>query len=151
MVIALIGILAALSAPFLIAAKASSNEASAIGTLRALNTAQGQYSSTCAPGYYSTSLVSLVALQFISPDAAINPKSGYTFALGPGAGAAPGPVDCGGAQSQSTYYATAVPVGRPTTGTRAFATNAAATIWQDRTGVAPDEPFATAGTVSPIE
>ena len=37
-VVMLIGVLAALTAPFLMAAKAAANQASAIGSLRALNT-----------------------------------------------------------------------------------------------------------------
>jgi hypothetical protein len=37
------------------------------------------------------------------------------------------------------------------TGQRAFATNQTGTVWQDTTGVPPVEPFAIAGTVSPIQ
>ncbi len=49
------------------------------------------------------------------------------------------------------YYATAVPIGIGTTGTRGFATNNAYTIFQDTTGAAPTEPFTVAGTVSAIQ
>ena len=150
-VVAIIGILAALGAPFLMAAKASANEASAIGSLRAINNAEANYSSTCARGAYSVNIPALVARDYLSPDMGFNPKSGYNFSLVGGLGSAAGPNDCTGAATRSTYYASGLPLSPGTTGHRAFATNQGGTIWQDTSGVLPAEPFAMAGTISPLQ
>src|SRR5689334_22818051 len=55
-VVALIGILSAIAAPFLIAAKSSANEASAVQSLRTLVSAQSTFSTVCGGGGYATSL-----------------------------------------------------------------------------------------------
>lgn len=158
-VVAIIGIIAAIAVPGLLRARMSGNEASAIGSLRAINSAEASYSAAAGQGGYAVLLATLAAPcpggtdGFISPDLGSDPstKSGYTVTLAAGAGAAAGPNDCNGTATQTAYYATAVPVTVGTTGNRGFATNAAGTIWQDTTGAAPAEPFATAGTVSPIQ
>jgi len=150
MVVAIIGILAALVVPFLITARASGNEASAIGSLRAINTAQSNYSSSCGWNHYTPSMVALIGRGFLSPDMGFNPKSGYNFALLPGAGAAAGPLDCLGQATLTVYYASGTPLS-PVYGTRGFATNLQGTIWQDTTGVPPVEPFTAGATVSPIQ
>ncbi len=149
-VVALIGILSALVAPFLIAAKASANEASAIQSLRSLVSAQHTYANVCGNGSYTTSLTTLVSEEFASPDLDITPKSGYSFQLTPSAGSSPGGNDCTGAATRSGYYFRGEPLAA-NTGKRAFATNEAGTIWQDTSGVAPGEPFTAGGTVSPLE
>jgi prepilin-type N-terminal cleavage/methylation domain-containing protein len=148
-VVALIGILAALGAPFMIAAKGAANESSAVGSLRTLNTAQVAYQASCGASFYSPTIAHLVAEGFAGPDLDVSPKSGYTFALTPSAGGRPGGTDCTGAASQGDYYASALRVS-PDTGRRGFATNHVGTIWQDTAGVPPAEPFVEAGTVSPL-
>src|SRR6059036_3381564 len=66
-VVAIIGIIAAIAVPGLLRARMSGNEASAIGSLRAINTAQQNYSQQC--NGYSATLVDLrVAGNFLSPD-----------------------------------------------------------------------------------
>ena len=47
-VVAIIGIIAAIAVPGLLRARMSGNEASAIGSLRAINSAQSTFSSSCA-------------------------------------------------------------------------------------------------------
>ena len=47
-VVAIIGIIAAIAVPGLLRARMSGNEASAIGSLRAINSGQATYSSSCA-------------------------------------------------------------------------------------------------------
>ena len=47
-VVAIIGIIAAIAVPGLLRARMSGNEASAIGSLRAINSGQSTYSSSCA-------------------------------------------------------------------------------------------------------
>ena len=95
-VVALIGILSAMAAPFLIAARASANEASAIQSLRTLVSAQSTFSNVCGGGNYTTSLTTLVSEQFASPDLDITPKSGYSFQLVAALGSNPSNVDCTG-------------------------------------------------------
>src|SRR5437899_1764779 len=49
-VVAIIGIIAAIAIPGLLRARMAGNEASALGSLRAINSGQAAYSSSCAPG-----------------------------------------------------------------------------------------------------
>ena len=65
-VVAIIGIIAAIAVPGLLRARMSGNEASAIGSLRAINSAQSTYSSSCAGGGYAVTLA----------DLALAPRSG---------------------------------------------------------------------------
>jgi prepilin-type N-terminal cleavage/methylation domain-containing protein len=140
-VVAIIGIIAAIAVPGLLRARMSGNEASAIGSLRAINSGQASFSSSCASGGYAISLVDLVAAPtaggsgFISPDLNLNPvvKSGYTVELHDGANA---PQDigttstsCNATQARSDYYSTADPVTFNGTGTRAFASDTRGTIF----------------------
>lgn len=148
-VVLLIGVLAALVAPFLVAAKASANEASAIGSLRAVNSAETTFSTVCGRGGYTLSLATLVSERFASADIDISPKSGYSFALAQGVGAGAGLADCTGAGTQTAYYFTAEPLAA-NTGRRAFATSQTGVLWQDTAGTAPPQPFVEAGTVSPL-
>lgn len=159
-VVAIIGIIAAIAIPGLMRARMSGNEASAIGSLRALNSAQATYASACAAGNYANLWANLapgVGQPYLSTDltTAPNRKSGYNFTLAAGVGNVAGPNDCNAAATGSTYYATGVPVTAGSTGGRAFATNQAATIWQDTAAqgaAAPAEAaFAIAGTISPIQ
>jgi type IV pilus assembly protein PilA len=154
-VVAIIGIIAAIAVPGLLRARMSGNEASAIGSMRAINSAQSTYASSCANGNYAQALADLVLAPplsnagFVSPDLdpAVNPgtvaanvsKSGYDVALNPGAVLIPNtPVAklCNGAGNPAvpTYYATATPNAAGSTGTRSFGTDQRATIYQDQTG-----------------
>ncbi len=148
-VVAIIGIIAAIAVPGLMRARMSGNESSAIGSMRAINSGEATYSSSAARGGYAISLVTLglpcgtaTGQGFISPDlGSANPvaKSGYTVTLAAGANAVAGPNDCNGTATQTGYYATAVPQTIGTTGQRAFATNQASTIYFLATGAAPAE------------
>ena len=149
-VVAIIAILSAIAVPGLLRARISGNEASAIGSLRAINSAEANYATTCANNSYTPSLPLLVASQFLSPDMGFNPKAGYTFTVAVGLGSVASVIDCTGAASQTSYYAAAAPLG-PTTGTRAFATNSGATIWQNTAGVPPVEPLTPGPTVTPVQ
>ena len=59
-VVAIIGIIAAIAVPGLLRARMSGNEASAIGSLRAINSGQASFSSSCAAGGYAVDLADLV-------------------------------------------------------------------------------------------
>ena len=58
-VVAIIGIVAAIAVPGLLRARMSGNEASSIGSLRAINSGQSIYAASCGSGFYAPSLVSL--------------------------------------------------------------------------------------------
>ena len=165
-VVAIIGIIAAIAVPGLLRARMSGNETSAIGGMRAVNTAEVSYSSACGNGAYAVAFLTLgtpppMGTQaFLSEDlasmaAGVMPqKSGYTYTLAAGAGPAGGPLDCNGTQTNVTFYATAVPTSPTSTGNRAFATSQAGAVWQD-VGAgganAPTEPFTAGGSVSVIQ
>ncbi len=153
-VVAIIGIIAAIAVPGLLRARMSGNEASAIGSMRAINTAQINYSQLCN-GYAPVLTELQTAGNFLSPDltaGATVTKSGYQVTLAAGAGNVVNPVQVTGCTaSGGAYYASATPSSLGSTGTRAFATNALGAIWQNTAGVAPTEPFAVAAGISPIQ
>jgi prepilin-type N-terminal cleavage/methylation domain-containing protein len=139
-VVAIIGIIAAIAVPGLLRARMSGNEAAAIGSLRAINSAQASYAAAAGQGGYAATLAVLAAgcnsgAGFISPDLKSDPstKSGYTVAL---TGTGTGPADCNAVVTKTDYTATAVPVGIGTTGTRGFNTGSAGTIFFSTTGAA---------------
>ena len=152
-VVAIISIVAALATAGLLRSKMTANEVSAIATMKVTVTAQKTYQVSCGRGNYATSYVVLgspagATQGFISADlgAVVSPiKSGYTFNLAPGVGAAATLPDCVGSPTMSTFYSTATPLS-PTTGTRFFAVNAAAQIWQSMAGAPPAEPFGPPAT-----
>lgn len=159
MVVGIIGIVAGIAAPALLRARMNSNETSAIGSIRIVNTAQLDYSSACSGGFYALTFPTLAvgpggSRGFLSPDltyALVPQKSGYVYTLAAGAGGVAGPPDCNGAATNAAYYMTALPASVGTSGTRGFAGNQSGAIWQDVSGVAPPEPFAFGPGVSPVQ
>ena len=147
-VVAIIGIIAAIAVPGLLRARMSGNEASAIGSLRAINSAESTFSSSCGQGNYAVTLAALGTppnaggQAFVSPDIAISTtgatqvKSGYTVGLGAGGTAAvAGVTSCnGGLAVNSGYTAVADPVST-STGTRYFWTNTLGTVFQNTLAV----------------
>jgi prepilin-type N-terminal cleavage/methylation domain-containing protein len=152
-VVAIIGIIAAIAVPGLLRARMSGNEASAIGSLRAINSSQQAYSSACANGYYAQGLgqLSLTPVAggapFISPDlgldamnmpvanGASNEKSGYgvTLTAGTEMGVSAATRDaCNtviAADLISSYVAYADPLTVGSSGSRYFWTNTLGTIY----------------------
>src|SRR5258708_5614847 len=92
-VVAIIGVLAAIAIPGLLRARLAGNEASAIGSLRAINSGQATYSTSCAAGGFAVTLDDLAKpsdnTAFISPDVGANgiTKSGYVLTLAKSAAA----------------------------------------------------------------
>ena len=134
-VVAIIGIIAAIAVPGLLRARISGNEASAIGSLRAISSAQSTFSASCGNGQYAKTLDVLGSgpsggSAFISPDlgaTATATKSGYSVSMD---GTSATGTACNGATALSTgYHAWADPVSSAT-GTRYFGTNTTGTIWQ---------------------
>jgi prepilin-type N-terminal cleavage/methylation domain-containing protein len=135
-VVAVIGIISAIAVPGLMRARISGNEAWAIGSLRAVSSAQGTFSASCAEGKYAGALDILGTgpsggSAFLSPDLAQAPnvtKSGYVVSLS--GTAVTGSSACNGAINlASGYHAWADPMS-PNTGTRYFLTNTTGTLWQ---------------------
>ena len=146
-VVAIIGIIAAIAVPGLLRARMSGNEASAIGSLRAINSAESTYSSSCGGNGYAQSLEDLSLLPpnskaaFISPDLATTNivKSGYYVNLEADDSAAIVTVasktcNASTGDAMSAYYAEAHPVTAGSTGQRSFGTDTRATIYFNNTG-----------------
>ena len=146
-VVAIIGIIAAIAVPGLLRARMSGNEAAAIGSLRAVNSAQSTYSSSCANGGYAVNLVDLVkppagsTAGFISPDLTTNGvlKSGFNVSIGPGTVVtvvATTGATCNLAANAAvaSYFGEAHPLTPGSTGGRSFGTDQRGTIFQDTTG-----------------
>ena len=143
-VVAIIGIIAAIAVPGLLRARQSGNEASAIGSTRAINSAEATYAASCGGGGYAQSIADLalappMGVPFISPDLVGGQKSGYTIALGaPVANtqilAAANTCNGAGANALSGYYVHTEPITVGSTGQRSFASDNTGTIYQLGTG-----------------
>ena len=156
-VVAIIGIIAAIAVPGLLRARMSGNEASAIGSLRAINSGQASFSSSCAAGGYAQSLDDLVLAPkaggqgFISPDLNANNviKSGYKVAIAPdaaGGGAvvvtlAANLCSAAAKDAVSSYYSSAIPQPLGGTGTRSFASDTRGTLFYTTLAAAPPNPI----------
>ncbi len=164
-VVAIIGIIAAIAVPGLLRARMSGNEASAIGSLRAINSGQASYSSSCASGGYAVTLDDLVkpptgsTQGFISPDLKSNgvTKSGYIVGIAADAtagaqtiGTAAATCNVSAGTPFSSYWANADPVTAGGTGTRYFATDTRGTIFQSTTATVPN-PIVGSATVVPVQ
>jgi type IV pilus assembly protein PilA len=155
-VVAVISIVSSIAVPGLLRARVASNEASAIGSVRVVISAQADY--FALNGGYAQSLNALAATclavtsPFISADLDANGvwKNGYIFDLVPGAGAVAGLNDTCGSPTSNGFYVTARPVTPAMTGSRAFAADAELAIWQNDNSTPPPQPFTLGGTISPL-
>jgi type IV pilus assembly protein PilA len=151
-VVAIIGIIAAIAIPGLLRARISGNEASAIGSMRAVTSAQATFASSCSSGLYAGSLAILGTKPttgsgaFISPDLVptvaqpIVTKSGYTVTV-TGVGTAPtGTLAACNAAAPTDQFtgftAGAVPMSAAT-GTRHFFTNTAGAVYESDATITP--------------
>jgi type IV pilus assembly protein PilA len=155
-VVAIIGIIAAIAVPGLVRARISGNEAWAIGSLRAIGSAQGTFAASCANGKYAQGLDILGTgpsggAAFLSPDLAQLPsvtKSGYVVSMD-GSAASGGPACNGATNLASGFHAWADPIS-VTTGTRHFFTNTTGSVWQSTSAMGAsggDTAAPTGGTV----
>ena len=125
-VVAIILIIAAIAIPNLLRSRIAANEASAVGSIRTINTSEVTYSATFGTGF--APLVNLggpnpcpnppTAARACQLDSVLsqapNQKSGYTFAT-------PAPAALGTAAApNSTYTVTGTPITLGQTGTRRF-------------------------------
>jgi type IV pilus assembly protein PilA len=154
-VVAVIGLLAAIAVISLARARQSGNEASAIGSLRAVTSGQAAYASSCGGGGYAQNNADLAkspagAPAFVSPDlekadVVANAKSGYTVDVNDNADPDNRDVrqaadTCNGsaANSRAMYHVAADPVSRGVTGTRSFGSDRRGTIYFSITAAIPN-------------
>ena len=122
-VVAIIGIIAAIAIPNLLASKRAANEGSAIASVRTLTTAEATYRATTLNGLYGTlSQLQTVGLvdSTLSSSSLLTPKSGYVFAADPDS-----------ANPNVSFLitaSTAVATGLTATGNRNFACDATGAI-----------------------
>lgn len=147
-VVAIVGVLAAIAILSLARARQSGNEASAIGAIRAVISGQAAYASSCGGGGYAQSNADLGTgpaggAAFISPDLAkadipATAKSGYVIDVNDSA--EPGNSDvlpaaqtCNGSAtpSRAMFHVAADPVSLGVTGTRSFGSDRRGTIYFD--------------------
>jgi prepilin-type N-terminal cleavage/methylation domain-containing protein len=135
MVVAIIGIIAAIAIPGLLRARLSANEASAIASMRSISSAQSAYAASCGWGFYAQTLEDLSLAPpggspFVGPELATTGivKSAYTVTMGSDAPAPGGlPPTCNGGVIGTGYHATAIPL--LGAGAREFGTNTSGAIY----------------------
>jgi len=138
----IIGVLASTALPRLLLAKSAAGAASAIGSMRAINSGELTYALTCGNGFYAPNLTPLGT----APPASIEPfisgglgtadvvnKSGYTIQLDAVAFAG-APAACNGLAAGSAgrgFRAAADPTGTGGATPRFFSTNANGVVFED--------------------
>ena len=120
-VVAIIGIIAAIAVPNLLQSKAAANEASAISAIRNLVTSHITYSATLGAGSYAADLAALEAAKLIDSVLGSGTKDGYTFASSGGSLA---------------FTINAAPILAGSTGTRYFFSDESGVIRYSTSGTA---------------
>jgi type IV pilus assembly protein PilA len=140
-VVVIIGIIAAIAIPNLLAARRSANEGSAISSLRTIHGAQMTYGSTYGNGNYAPALSDLGGTTgLIDSVLASGTKSGYTFA---------GSAAASGVGTPATFAALATPVtasGITATGTRQFGVATDGVLMTAASGMSQAAGVLTGGT-----
>ena len=143
-VVAIILIIAAIAIPNLLRSRMAANEASAVGSIRTMNTAAITYNSTYGNGFPPTltaigtvgTTPSCTNAMLLDTVLTSGTKSGYYFGLQ--AGSVPltsASSSCSGGYGNSDgYVVTANPVTTGTTGQRSFCSDASGVIRFDATG-----------------
>jgi type II secretory pathway pseudopilin PulG len=163
-VVAIIGIIAAIALPGLLAARRSGNHASAVASLRAISSGQRAFATSCGFGNFATLLTHLGTAPaiggeaFISPDlgTAVAPtKSGYRITLNAGTDGFPGTLDaCNGVVAgdlSSTFYSTGQPDAPGGSGVYYFWVGVAGTIFQDTIPIPDTNGLSPAPGGTPIQ
>src|SRR5919206_1285931 len=140
-VVAIIGIIAAIAIPNLLSSKRAANEGSAIASMRILHSAESTYQATAGNGSYGD-LAALLGQAMVDSVLGValiggnNSKSGYQFSCAPAAGGAftdkPAKFDASG--QAKVHTTTSVVTG---TGTRSFAISETGVMYVDVTAAAP--------------
>ncbi|MGH9903220.1 MAG: type II secretion system protein [Pyrinomonadaceae bacterium] len=85
-VVAIIGIIAAIAIPNLLASRRAANEGSAQSSLRTIHSSQATYQATTGNGAFATTLAALNTVSLIDSVLASGTKSGYDFTMFEAAG-----------------------------------------------------------------
>jgi len=145
-VVAIIGIIAAIAIPNLLKSRQAANEASAIGSTRTLGTAQATYQSTTGKGKnFCDTLANLNADGHIDSALASGAKSGYAFTMAGVAatGTAPSYFNTNAAPQSSGIFGT---------GNRWFYSNETYVLYGDNAAIAvPAFPTRVPATGAPLE
>jgi type IV pilus assembly protein PilA len=135
-VVAIILIIAAIAIPNLLRSRMAANEASAVGSVRTVNTAQVTYSTTYGTGFAANMgtlggaagcVASAATACLIDPVLSAGTKSGYTLTTTPNTGA-------GTILSPFTGYETEAQRLSASTGTRTFCSDQSGVIRYNTTG-----------------
>ena len=141
-VVAIILIIAAIAIPNLLRAKISANEASAVGSIKAINTAELSYQTAYPSSGYATSLGNLGGAAPCTPSPATACLIDQSLASGTKAGynfAAVGTNPVNGANT--TYVAAAAPITYNQSGVRTFCSTEDNVIrWDANTGKSTTPP-----------
>jgi prepilin-type N-terminal cleavage/methylation domain-containing protein len=144
-VVAIIGIIAAIAIPNLLASRRAANEGSAQSSIRTIHSAQATYQSTAGNGSFAADLPTLATQSLIDGilgGGTTSTKSGYNFTL----------CDVSGTNATAQFGGTAVPAtttGVGQTGTRRFAITQTGVLRGDTTMTAPTTVSAIDG-LSPL-
>ena len=146
-VVAIILIIAAIAIPNLLRSRMAANEASAVGSLRTINTAEVTYSTTYGTGYAPLANLgganpcAAAAATACLIDAVLSAgtKSGYTLTT-------PAPAALGTILAPNVVFsANAVPIVVGQSGQRSFCSDQSGVIRNDVTGAVPANPCNTSG------
>jgi prepilin-type N-terminal cleavage/methylation domain-containing protein len=163
-VVAILGVIAAIAIPGLLRARMSGNEASAIGTIRVVNSAELSYSTSCAQGF-AEDLAELAkppasgGQSFVSPDLSAPVgtsivKTGYAItytATGAPIATANGSCTVANNSGPKPYFGYTLigdPLAWNTTGSRNFGTSERQTIYYVQNNVSTTVLFNANGTAT---
>ena len=136
-VVAIIGIIAAIAIPNLLSSRRAANEASALGTMRIIASSEASYQSTAGLGSYGD-LAALATHRYIDQVVAAatvgggTPKSGYLYAAANITGAGLPAFDA--IAEPSVHTDTSI---ISATGSRSFFVNESGVMFLNNTGTAP--------------
>lgn len=141
-VVIIIGIIAAIAIPSLLASRRSANEGNAIASLRTIHSSEASYYATTGNNTTYATFAQLVSAGLL--DSTFNSttptKSGYTFTVTP---------DAGTTTSPAGFCVTAAPVsptGATATGTRYFGIDLSGVILTNSTAITCTAGVASGGT-----
>jgi len=129
-VVAIIGIIAAIAIPNLLASRRAANEGSAQQSLRTMSSAEATYQATSGAGQYGSlaNLANAGLIDSVLAASATTPKSGYSF-VAARVGATTPFFDASTTPSSFS--------GLSATGTRSFYSNESGVMYFNSTGTAP--------------
>ena len=141
-VVAIIGIIAAIAIPNLLASRRAANEGSALASMRVIFSSEAGYQATTGSGSFGTldALNTLGYVDSVVAKSSTTAKSGYRFTAAPVA-----------ITGYPAFDATGVPsvfTGPTATGTRSFFVNEVGVLYFNTTASAPTCTATTARTIS---